>query len=113
MEQTENKNVTKLKKKSAQYTATRITHQAQKLLNNLLTKVNKKDYGKRVKSSVLIELALTLVNETHIKKLQNESLSNADLLEIQFREYIKKNGKISKDDFLGILLKEKSQIISA
>lgn len=106
MEQVSQENRTKEVKKNNSISAVRIKPKAQKKLSSLLTKANKKDFGKRIKATDLIELALEMIEDSHIKKLQQGSLSNSDLLEMNFREYIKKNGKISKDEYLGILMQQ-------
>jgi hypothetical protein len=46
-------------------------------------------------------LALTLVTEEHVAELQEESLSNTDRLERDYREYVTQHGSISKDEYLG------------
>ncbi len=109
MEQIKNENVAKIKPKKSTYSTIRLTQGTQKKLTQLLGKANKKNFGKRIKADQLILLALGLISENHIKSLQENSLSNADKLEMKFKEYIKKNGSISKDDFLGKLLEESIQ----
>ncbi len=106
MEQNKTENRTKETRKNNSISAVRIKPKAQKKLTALLSKANKKDFGKRIKATDLIEVALELIQDTHIKQIQEQSLSNADLLEIRFREYTKNNGKISKDEYLGILMKQ-------
>ncbi len=105
MEQNSNQIVTKEKKTQTNSFSVRVTKNGQKKLSNLLTKANKKDYGKKIKGHQLLELGLSLITDSHIKEIQEKSLSNADLIELKFRDYVKKNGKVSKDDFLGVLLK--------
>ena len=101
-------NVTKSANKTAQFSSVRLTSATKKRLSTILRGVNKKGFGKRVKASQVIELSLSLLSDHHIKQLQEKSISNADILEMRFREYSKKHGKISKDDFLGILLNQQS-----
>lgn len=112
MEQIKNENVTKPIKKMSNYTAIRVSKTVQKKLTSLLTKANKKDYGKRVKADALIGIALEQITDNHIKSLQQESLSNADLLEMKYREHVKQNGKISKDEFYGLLLKQMNKSVA-
>lgn len=42
-----------------------------------LAKVNKKDFGKKVRCDELIGTALSLLTEQHFKELQDGSLTNA------------------------------------
>lgn len=69
-----------------------------------LSKANKKSFGRKVRADQLLSLLMTFIKPEHIQKLQQESLSNADRLEMRFREHIKKFGPISKDEYLGLLM---------
>lgn len=69
-----------------------------------LAKANKKSFGRRVRADQLLNLLLTLLRPEHVQKLQEESLSNADRLEMMYREHVKRHGATSKDEFLGRLL---------
>ena len=55
-------------------------------------------------------MALKMVSDNDLKLLQEESLSNADKLEMAFKQFKKSNGSLSKDDFLGHLLNGKSDV---
>ena len=69
-----------------------------------LAKVNKKSVGRKVRVDNLIVHAISLITDGDIKTLQENSLTNADRLELQFRDYQKVNPGASKDHFLGYLL---------
>ena len=97
-------NQTKAKVKKSNVAGVRVTVETRKRLLAELSKVNKKSFGRKVRVDQLINLLLELMKPEHIQKLQDESLSNADRIEMKFREYVRKNGAISKDDFLGMLL---------
>jgi hypothetical protein len=71
-----------------------------------LAKVNTKDFGKAVRTDALISLALSLLNDQHIKALRDGSMTNADRLELRYRDYVKMNGATSKDEFIGQILAE-------
>jgi len=75
-----------------------------------LAKVNKKDFGKTVKTDALIGLLLSLLNDHHIKVLRDGSMTNADRLELRYRDYVKKHGATSKDEFLGRILSENGAV---
>ena len=83
----------------------------QKLVSSLLTKANRKSYGRKVKASQLIQHALSKLDEADIKLLQDQSLSNADRMEMKFREYCKRNSGATRDEFLGQLLQGKCDIL--
>ncbi len=103
METVETKKQVKKSNNKVTTTGMRISKETRKDLARLLELANKKQFGKRVKASHIIVLALKLIGENHIKELQQASLSNSDKIEMQYREYVHQNGAISKDDFLGKL----------
>ncbi|MGE4233554.1 MAG: hypothetical protein AB7F43_09520 [Bacteriovoracia bacterium] len=70
-----------------------------------LAKINKKNFGKRVHTDELISMALGLIQSEHVIRLQEESLSNADRLEQEYEKFAEKNQSVSKDEFLGKLLR--------
>lgn len=104
MENIEVKKVVKPLKKKSTSSALRVSNDTKRALAAELTKINKKDFGRKVKADQLLKLLLTLIKPEHIKGLQEQSLANADRLEMQYREFVKRNGDVSKDEFLGKLL---------
>lgn len=102
MEPTTNKKE-KLVKKSAAGSL-RVKLEVKKAVIAELAKVNKKTYGRKVRVDQLLVLLLNLLKPEHILKLQEQSLSNSDRIEMKYREYIKQNGAITKDEFLGLLI---------
>jgi hypothetical protein len=72
---------------------------------NVLAKVNKKDFGKKVRPDALISILIGLVKPEHITQLQDSSLTNQDRLERDYRAYVAKYGAISKDGYIGKLLR--------
>lgn len=108
MDNQETKPIVKKKVKKSDSSTIKISKETKRELNKILVKVNKKDFGKRIRGEKIILLALQQINETHIKELQNSTLSNEDKLEMKYREYISQNGNISKDEFIGKLLSGES-----
>ena len=104
----ENQNAQKPVKKAATASSLRVKPETRKRFLSELVKVNKKSYGRKVRADQLLSLLLTLVRPEHIQQLQQGSLSNSDRLEMRYREHVKKFGPVSKDEFLGLLLTEKS-----
>lgn len=103
METSENKKQLKSNSKKLNTTGIRVGKETKRDLARLIEKVNKKQFGKRIKVGELIALSIKLIAEKHIVELQQASLSNADKIEMQYKEYVRQNGAISKDDFLGKL----------
>lgn len=104
MENIEIKKVVKPLKKKAFSSNLRVSNDTKRVVAIELSKINKKDFGRKVKVDQLLKLLLTLLKPEHVKGLQEQSLANADRLEMQYREYVKRNVEVSKDEFLGMLL---------
>ncbi len=104
MEPANSQKVHKAKPASASTVSVRLRRETKRRIQNELARVNKKDFGKRVKADALIGRALGLLTEQHIKELQDASLSNADRLEMLYRDHVKQHGATTKDDFLGTLI---------
>ena len=104
MDNSQNQNATKHKPGKSLYTNVRVKKTVKKTINGFLNKVNRKKFGRKVRDEAVIELAVSLLNDSHIKELQEKSLTNKDRLEIKYQEFIKVNGNISKDEFIGYLL---------
>jgi hypothetical protein len=105
MQTEETKPVQEKKKLSQPKEAFRkIEGEALKNLLSLRAKANKKDFGRSVRDSDIISLALTLVTDAHIQSLQEKTLSNKDRLGMKHADYMKKHGKIGYDEFLGLLM---------
>ena len=90
--------------KSGSSFALRVRRETKRRVMQELAKVNKKDFGRKVTVDDLIGLAVSLLNAAHLTHLQERSLSNADRLKQRLREYVKKHGAVSKDEFLGMIL---------
>ena len=106
MEQNTTQKTSKSSSKKVNTIGIRVDKNTKRQIARILDKINKKQFGKRVKTNQLISLALNLVTEEHYKQLQEQSLSNADKLEQKYRKFVSENGAISKDEFIGKLLSE-------
>jgi len=95
---------TKAKAAGSPTVGLRVKRETKKRIQAELAKVNKKDFGKMVRCDELIGTALSLLTEQHLKALQDGSMTNADRLELKFREHIRKHGPMTKDAYLGTLL---------
>lgn len=96
------KKVKEIKKKSA---LKKLDPESAKLLAALKEKVNKKTFGRKVRDSEIIGRALSLLEQQHIKELQEATLSERDRLGMAHEEYVKEHGKITLDEFIGKLLR--------
>jgi len=70
-----------------------------------LAKLNKKDFGRRISFSDYVAKAISKLTDDDKHELQQASLSNADKLELLFRQQAKTgDAQFSKEQFLGRLL---------
>ena len=104
MEQKETSKTTKTKARGGNNVPVRVHLTTKKKLQQLLATINKKEFGRKVKPDEVIYMGLCAVNDGAIKALQEQSMSNADKLELKRREYIKKNGRVTRDEFLGVMM---------
>lgn len=91
-----------LKKES---TAKKLSPEGLKLMLSVRAKANKKNFGRKIRDSEILTLALGLIQPEHIKHLQEQSLSQSDRLAMAHEDFQRSFGKISKDEFLGKLLR--------
>lgn len=106
MEETKNekssKEKTSMKKRNVHK---KLDPEAGKILLVIREKVNKKSFGRKVKDSEIIAKALSLLEPSHLQELQDATFSEKDRLLMAHEEFVKQNGKISLDQFIGKLLK--------
>lgn len=105
MDQATQVKVSKTRQANASTVGLRVRRETKKRIQAELAKINKKDFGKKVRCDELIGTALSLLTERHLKELQDASLTNADRLEIQYRDYQKAHSGANKDEFLGSFLR--------
>ena len=74
-------------------------------LEQIKDKVNKKSFGRKIRDTEIIHIALGQINSDIIKHLQESTYSEKDRLAMAHEEYQKKHGKLSLDQFIGLLLK--------
>ena len=69
-----------------------------------LGNINSKQLGRKVKIGHYLQLAATLVNDSHFEQLKRRSLTSFDWFEVRFKEFKNNNPSATKDQFLGTLL---------
>ena len=82
----------------------RIRKTTARLLQSYLKKCNRKAHGRRVKADDIIAMAISLLDVSHLEKIQIATYSSQDQLEIEFKKFCQTSGQISKDEFLKMLL---------
>lgn len=92
----------------------RVSVECQKKVEKILALANKKKIGRTVKIDQAISIALDLLTDEHIKKLQEQSLTNEDRKELLRQKWTELYGPVSKDAFTGIMMtKEFSEFLNA
>ena len=102
--ETENKANKPKKKVTYNTTPIRVRKATSRGIRTLLNKLNRKLLGRKVTADDIIFKALDLLTEGHLEAIQRATYSSKDHLELQYQEYCKINGHITKDKFLEILL---------
>jgi len=83
----------------------RVSNETKQLCDRISKKDNQKKIGLKIKSNDVLKLGLNLIAESDIKKLQSASLSNEDRKEKLRKIYVKKVGRITRDQFTGFMMK--------
>lgn len=76
-----------------------------KLLTQFKEKANKKNFGRDVRDHEILACAVKQLKPEHIIELQEQTYSEQDRLSIAHDQYMKENGKISLDQFIGKLIR--------
>ncbi len=100
METNSNDKKSKAAKPSA-HGAVRVHKETRKRVIVDLARINKKDFGKTVHADDYMALAVSLITPEHLTRLQEQSLSNSDRFERDYKAHVAKNGHITKDAYLG------------
>ena len=82
----------------------RVRRETKKKIQVELAALNRKDFGRKVTTDDYVQLAISLVKPEHLGSLKERTLSNKDRMEKRYQEYCAAHGKVSKDEFIGVLL---------
>ena len=104
METSEAKSAAKPKVKKSTSSTIRVAFETRKKILIELTKINKKQFGKRVKLDSLIVCLLTKLTAQDVSDLQEASLTGRDRIERRYKAHCAKFGQITMDEYLGILI---------
>ena len=87
-------------------TTIRIRKATKEHMQNELDRINReKELGRPITVDDYVGLAITTIRTGDIEALKNLSLSYEDHLELDYRKHVKSIGPISKDAFLGLVLR--------
>lgn len=116
METSEVKKAAKPATKKSNSSAIRVSVETRKRMLSELAKINKKQFGKRVKLDALLLKLLPKLTAQDVSELQEASLTGRDRMEQSYRAYCTKHGHVTMDEYLSQLLKldsDKIQIQNA
>ena len=82
----------------------RVRRETKKKILTDLAALNRKDFGRAITADDYVALAISLLRPEHTDQLKERSLSTKDRMEKKYQEYCAAHGKVSKDEFIGILL---------
>lgn len=102
MESKSESKITKSKPTSLSTVNIRVKRETKKRLLAELARVNKKSHGKNVKLDAMINKWISRTTPQDILEWQEESLTHFDRFDMDYKEYVKAHGHISKDEYLGI-----------
>lgn len=108
MESNSNEKKVKAAKPSG-YSSLRVKKDIKKRIMSDLSRINKKDFGRKVHLSEYLDLIMGFLTADHISTLQEGSLSNTDRFERDYRNYVALNGAMPKDEYFGKRLKGEIQ----
>ena len=97
--------------KSTGYSSIRVKKETRRKILQELSRVNKKNYGKKVRVAALIEHILNKLTETDIQLLQEGSLSNGDKFQRNYEKFVAQYGAIPKDEYLGLILRASQETL--
>jgi hypothetical protein len=102
----ESKKVTKRLKAMNRKKAIRITLDTFTIADKFVDLANEKKIGGKIKIDQVLDLAVRLLNDSHVSQLQSSSLKNSDRQELMRQKYIKLYGQISKEDYIGFTMSD-------
>lgn len=92
------------KRKVKLWCSVRVSSETRKLAEGILKTANDKETGRKIKLDEVLQAGLALIQNEHIRTLQEDSLTNEDRKEILRQKYIAVRGAISRDEFTGFMM---------
>ncbi|MBL7669689.1 MAG: hypothetical protein JNM39_04325 [Bdellovibrionaceae bacterium] len=92
------------KGKAKLWCTVRVSSDTRKAAEAILKTANEKQNGRKIKLDEVLQAGLALIQQEHVRTLQQNSLTNEDRKEILRQKYIAARGAISKDEFTGFMM---------
>ena len=77
------------------YSTIRVRKPTANRLKTIISKINRKTYGRKVTATDVVEVSLSLLGETELMEIEQSTYSNQDRLDIEYKQFCKKSGKVS------------------
>lgn len=93
--------------KKSNHASLRVCKATGRAVKQVLDQINKKDFGKRVGADALIARIMTRLTQSDISELQEGSLTHKNRFDREYVRYVSQHGKISRDEYLGLVMSGK------
>lgn len=90
--------------KEKEFASVRVKTETRDRVLAVVDRLNEKELGRKVIPDDVLAIAVTLLKAEHLEQIQMATLSNFDRLESDYREFVRRNPGVSKDEYLGKLL---------
>jgi len=101
----------KQKSSNSKYTSIRVTRTSANTIRKTISAANKKDYGEILRPCDLVDLLVQSINSDTINQLQEQSMSEQDKFDRDYKNYCSQYKKVTKDEFYKLV--RQGQIFSA
>ena len=91
--------------KTSATVALRVKPETKEKIDREVSRINhERQYGRKITTDDYVALAIRLVGSKHLEELKAAVMTNSDRMELEYLEYTKQHGSISKNDYYGLLL---------
>lgn len=91
--------------KNKSTTLKKVDLESAKLLQQYKDKINKKQFGRKIRDQEIIAMGLRLITQEHLNELQEATYGEKDRLYLAHESFQRAHGKIGLDQFIGKLLR--------
>lgn len=100
-----NEGIAAPKKKAVSNTIpVRVRKATSRAIRTVQSKLNRKQLGRRVTVDDVVTKALSMLTDESLEEIKQSTFSSKDHLELQYQEYCRENGQVTKEKFLEMLL---------
>ena len=92
-------------KKTRRVFLKKVDQESAKVMAQIKERINKKPFGRKIRDSEIIAVAIKLVGPEEVAALQESTYSDKDRFNIYYESYQKSHGKLPLDEFLKKLMR--------